>query len=113
MVKDTLSQPGNDRAQSSTTNNERSFIEVYDKSPLKSLSVPEAFAQPVVLPEVKYTMPIPVVAALGRSSGKLRIKEFCVLPLPGSPMPQQIKMLERLHAELGKLLSTKFGVCSE
>lgn len=60
----------------------------------------------------KYTIPSPVVAVLGQGTGKLRVREFCLCPLPPSPLPQQINMLERVFHELGKLLSqsAKLGV---
>ena len=58
----------------------------------------------------KYMIPIPMVAVLGRGLGKLRMREFCLSPLPETPLPQQMKMLKNIYVELGKLLSTKQGV---
>lgn len=61
-------------------------------------------------PPQMYSMPFLVTAMLGQSTGKLKIREFSVCPLPNSAVPQQIKMLERLHYELGKVLGAKLGV---
>lgn len=61
-------------------------------------------------PPQQYSVPLPVVSALGQSTGKLKVREFCVCPLPKSAVPQQLKMLERLHYELGKVLAAKLGV---
>ena len=74
-----------------------------------SLSGPQF---PPVLQPQKYAVPIPVVAALGHGSGKLRVREFCLCPLPGTgaSLSQQMRMLERVHYELGKYLATKMGV---
>lgn len=63
-------------------------------------------------PPQQYSMPFLVTAMLGQSTGKLKVREFCVCPLPNSAVPQQIKMLERLHYELGKVLAAKLGVSS-
>lgn len=61
----------------------------------------------------KYTVPLPVVAALGQGAGKLRVKEFCLCPLPGASLPQQMRMLERIHYELGKCSAAKMGVSND
>lgn len=61
---------------------------------------------------MKYSVPLPVVAVMGQGAGKLKVREICLCPLPGAPMPHQMKMLERLYYELGKCLSTKLGVSS-
>ena len=60
--------------------------------------------------EYRFPMPILMVAAIGSGAGKLRIREFLLIPLPGSPNYQQFKSLENMYFELGKSLSTKYGV---
>ena len=71
-----------------------------------SLAVP-----PLSRSLTNYAMPLPVVASLGQGSGKLRIREICLCPLPGPPTAEQIKTLQKMHAQLGKQLVAKFGVC--
>lgn len=53
-----------------------------------------------------------MVAALGQGAGKLKVREFCLCPLPGTgaSLSQQMRMLERVHFELGKYLAVKMGV---
>lgn len=76
-----------------------------------SLSAPQF---PPSLAPQKYTVPLPVVAALGQGTGKLKVKEFCVCPvLGGAPLPQQMRMLERIHYELGKCSAAKMGVSDD
>ena len=61
----------------------------------------------------KFTMPFPIVAALagGKAGiGKLKFLEYCITTLPGSPFPQQIKMLSAVHSELKKAVVAKYGV---
>lgn len=58
-------------------------------------------------------MPFPVVSALAGGKlgiGKLKFQEYCITPLPGTPFPQQIKMLSEVHTELRKAVMAKFGV---
>lgn len=74
-----------------------------------SLPVPP----PPSKPPQKYSLPLPVVAMLGRSTGKLKVREFCVCPLPSSAVPQQVKMLHKLHQELERVLASKLGVSEQ
>ena len=58
-------------------------------------------------------MPIPVISIIGgghAGCGKLRFREFCLTPLPGSTFPEQAKALVTIYQELGKVLASKFGV---
>lgn len=55
-------------------------------------------------------LPTPVVAVLRKGSGKLKVQEFCILPFSGASVQQQAGMLRMIYTELGKLLSSKFGV---
>ena len=60
-------------------------------------------------------MPLPVVAVLaGQGTGKLKATcEFSVTPLPTTgttPLPQQVKMLERVYHETGRTVAAKQGV---
>ena len=80
------------------------------RSPSRNMSLFLPVPPPPSHPPKKYSMPLPVVAMLGQSTGKLKIREFCMCPLPGPPVPQQIKMLERLHHEMGKIVASKLGV---
>ena len=74
----------------------------------KGLSLP--VPPPPSKPPQKYSLPLPVAAMLGQSTGKLKVREFCVCPLPISAAPQQVKMLHKLHSELGRILASKLGV---
>lgn len=78
------------------------------RSSSRSLSLP--IPPPPSNPPHKYSMPLPVTAMLGQSTGKLKVREFSVCPLPSVTVPQQIKMLDKLHYELGKILAAKLGV---
>lgn len=80
------------------------------RSPSRNMSLFLPVPPPPSHPPQKYSMPLPVVAMLGQSTGKLKVREFCVCPLPGPPVPQQIKMLERLYHEIGKIITSKLGV---
>ncbi len=55
-------------------------------------------------------MPTPVVSVLRVGSGKLKMHEFCLLPLSGVSVNLQVSMLGSIYTELGKVLSSKFGV---
>ena len=72
-----------------------------------SLSAPQF---PPSRPPQKFTVPLPVVSALGQGSGKLKVREFCVCPLPGSSVLQQIRMIQKLYYDLGKCAVAKMGV---
>ena len=58
----------------------------------------------------EYAIPFPVVASLGQGTGKLRLREICLCPLPGAPLAQQLRILEKVHTEIGKQLASKYGV---
>lgn len=63
----------------------------------------------------RFTMPTPVVSVLTGGHlgcGKLKIREFCLTPLPGITFPDQIRSLLTVHQEVGKVLSAKSGVSS-
>lgn len=89
------------------TRNSGSSTRVHSRS--MGLSLP---VLPPSHPPQKYSMPVPVVAMIGQSTGKAKVREFCVCPRPGAPMLQQMKMLGRLHYELGKVLAAKLGAGS-
>ena len=75
-----------------------------------SLSPPDSVSQKA---QPKFTIPLPVVSALAGGQlliGKLRFREFCFVPLSGSPFPEQIKILANLHSELGYAVQRKVGV---
>ena len=55
-------------------------------------------------------LPSPVVAVLRVGSGKLKLREFCLVPLCGSSVLQQVDMTRTIFLELGKLISSKSGV---
>ena len=60
-------------------------------------------------------MPTPVVSVLTGGHlgcGKLKIREFCLTPLPGVTFPEQIRSLLTVYQEVGKVLSGKSGVSS-
>ena len=60
----------------------------------------------------RHTVPFPIVAVLGKGVGsKLKMHEFCLTPLAGSTLPHRIRMLEKLYTELGRVLTSNFGVC--
>lgn len=63
----------------------------------------------------KFTMPTPVVSILTGGHlgcGKLRMREFCLVPLPGVTFPEQIRSLVTVYQEMGKVLTAKSGVSS-
>lgn len=55
-------------------------------------------------------IPTPVVSVLRVGSGKLKMHEFCLLPLSAVSVNLQVDMLGSIYTELGKILSSKFGV---
>ena len=64
----------------------------------------------------KFTMPTPVVSILTGGHlgcGKLKMREFCLVPLPGVTFPEQIRSLVTVYQEMGKVLTAKSGVSSQ
>ena len=55
----------------------------------------------------KLSLPLPVLAAIAGGCGKLKLKEFYLSPLPGSPLPEQISAVLATHQALGRLLAAK------
>jgi len=55
-------------------------------------------------------LPSPVVAVLRVGSGKLRMQEFCLVPLSGSSVLQHVNMIRTIYLEMGKIISSKSGV---
>jgi hypothetical protein len=87
---------------------EISISSSHKRSSSRGLSLP--IPPPPPNPPQKYSMPLPVMAMMGQSTGKLKVREFSVCPLPCSTVPQQMKMLDNIYYELGKVLATKLGV---
>lgn len=93
---------------SENTTSRTGRVGTHVRSSSRGLSLP--IPPPPSNPPQKYSIPFPVTAMLGQSTGKLKVREFSVCPLPNATVPQQMKMLDKLHYELGKILAAKLGV---